>query len=177
MNSEFLILVDENDQQWGKMEKLKVHQLGLLHRAFSIFIFNSEGKVLLQQRATNKYHSANLWSNTCCSHPHFGETLAQATKRRLQEEMGMDCPLTFAFKFIYKVDFSNGLSEYECDHVYFGYSDDLPQTNPLEVQSYKYVEIDELREDLSKNTENYTEWLKVCFDRLISHQEKRQKSA
>ena len=116
MSSEFLILVDENDQQWGKMEKLKVHQLGLLHRAFSIFIFNSEGKVLLQQRAADKYHSANLWSNTCCSHPHFGETLAEATKKRLQQEMGIECPINFAFKFIYKVDFSNGLRENECDH-------------------------------------------------------------
>ena len=123
MSDECLILVDENDQQWGKMEKLKVHQLGLLHRAFSIFIFNSEGQVLLQQRAADKYHSPNLWSNTCCSHPHFGESMAQATKRRLQEEMGMNCPITFAFKFTYKVDFSNGLIEHECDHVYLGYSD------------------------------------------------------
>ena len=150
MSSEFLILVDENDQQWGKMEKLKVHQLGLLHRAFSIFIFNSEGKVLLQQRAADKYHSANLWSNTCCSHPHFWRNISSSHEKRLQEEMGIECPITFAFKFIYKVNFSNGLREYECDHVFFGFSDNLPQTNPSEVQDYKYVGINELREDLLK---------------------------
>ena len=177
MNNEQLILVDENDQQWGKMEKLKVHQLGLLHRAFSIFIFNSEGKVLLQQRAADKYHSPNLWSNTCCSHPHFGEKITQAAAKRLQEEMGLNCSLNFAFKFIYKVNFSNGLIEHECDHVFFGYSDDPPQANPLEVQNYKYVRINELREDLSKNSENYSEWLKICLDQLINHQRKLQKSA
>ena len=177
MSDECLILVDENDQQWGKMEKLKVHQLGLLHRAFSIFIFNSEGQVLLQQRAADKYHSPNLWSNTCCSHPHFGESMAQATKRRLQEEMGMNCPITFAFKFIYKVDFSNGLIEHECDHVYLGYSDAPPQANPLEVQDHKYIGLDELQEDLSKHAENYSEWLNICFEQLVKHQINHQRSA
>jgi len=177
MSDEYLILVDENDQQWGKMEKLKGDQMGLLHRAFSIFIFNSKGQLLLQQRATDKYHSANLWSNTCCSHPQFGEAMPQATKRRLQEEMGLDCTLTFAFKFVYKVDFSNGLSEHECDHVYFGYSDALPQANPLEVQNYKYIGLNELQEELSKNANNYSEWLKICLDPLINHQRNHQKSA
>src|SRR5947207_15440533 len=116
--NEFLILVDDHDKPWGKLEKDQVHQLGLLHRAFSVFIFNSKGELLLQQRADEKYHSAGLWSNSCCGHPRFGEELIHAVSRRLEEEVGISCDIKFAFSFIYKADFENGLSEHEYDHIF-----------------------------------------------------------
>src|SRR5690349_1614227 len=126
MMKDYLILVDDKDQQWGRLEKNLVHELGLLHRAFSVFIFNHHGELLLQQRADGKYHSGGLWTNTCCSHPRYGEDVPDAVKRRLKEEMGMSCETTFAFSFIYKTKFENGLTEHEFDHVYCGFSDALP---------------------------------------------------
>src|SRR6187399_1825004 len=123
---DYLILVDEQDKQYGKLEKQLVHELGLLHRAFSVFIFNKKGELLLQQRADEKYHSAGLWTNTCCSHPRFGEEIKDSVTRRLEEEMGMNCEMEFAFSFIYKSTFENGLTEHEFDHVFFGISDELP---------------------------------------------------
>ena len=174
---ERVVLVDTNDQPLGLMPKMEAHEKGVLHRAFSVFILNDAGELMLQQRALHKYHSPGLWTNTCCSHQRNGESNIVAGKRRLQEEMGLDCTLTFAFKFVYKVNFSNGLSEHECDHVYFGYSDALPQANPLEVQNYKYIGLDELQEELSKNADNYSEWLKICLDPLINHQRNYQRSA
>ena len=166
---ELLILVDEKDNQLGTMEKLEVHKKGLLHRAFSVFIFNSEGKFLLQQRADEKYHSPGLWSNTCCSHPLSGETVADAVKRRLTQEMGMQTETTFQFSFIYKKEFDNGLTEYEFDHVYFGKSDELPHPNPSEVKNWKYVSLSDLKKDLLENPDNYTEWLKICFEKVLEH--------
>ena len=118
---EYLILVDEKDNELGSMEKLQVHEKGLLHRAFSVFIFNTKGELLLQQRASEKYHSPNLWTNTCCSHPRTGEKTTNAVERRLMEEMGMQCDTTFQFQFLYKAYFDNGLIEHELDHVYFGW--------------------------------------------------------
>ena len=166
---EFLILVDENDNEVGSMEKLEAHKKALLHRAFSVFIFNSKGEFLLQQRADEKYHSPGLWSNTCCSHPLKGETVAGAVKRRLIQEMGMTPETNFTFSFIYKKEFDNGLTEHEFDHVYFGKSDQLPQPNPEEVKNWKYINLDDLKKDISSNPDNYTEWLKICFEKVLEH--------
>ena len=176
MNEEYLILVDEKDQQWGKIEKLKAHELGLLHRAFSIFLFNNQGELLLQQRAKDKYHSPGLWTNTCCSHPHFGEETKSAVYRRLQEEMCMACELSFVFKFKYKTHFPNGLIEHEFDHVYFGYSDHPPLINPREVQDYKYMSLNSLVLDIQKNPSHYTEWLKICLLQVVDFNEKQREN-
>src|SRR4029078_6144131 len=133
------------------------------HRAFSVFIFNTKGQLLIQQRADTKYHSAGLWSNTCCSHPQFGEEMQDPISRRLKEEMGMKVPVKFAFSFIYKITFENGLTEHEFDHVYFGTSDELPLPDPEEVKAFKYVDVEFLKEDLNVHPDNYTEWLRLCF--------------
>ncbi len=172
-NKEFLILVDDKDQQWGKLEKELVHQLGLLHRAFSIFIFNSKGELLLQQRADSKYHSGGLWTNTCCSHPLFGEELNDAVNRRLNEEMGMKSQTEFAFSFTYKTNFENGLTEHEFDHVFFGVTDDLPNPEKSEVKNWKYMNLKLLENDLKQNQHHYTAWLKICFNKVIRHLENK----
>lgn len=169
--NEFLILVDEHDKPWGKLEKDQVHQLGLLHRAFSVFIFNSKGELLLQQRAEGKYHSAGLWTNTCCSHPRFGEEINDAVERRLEEEMGLRCKTQFIFSFIYESKFENGLTEHEFDHVYYGVSDDVPKPNLSEVSHWKYVDLPSLEKDLATSPEKYTVWLKICLPKLIQHLE------
>lgn len=163
--TENLILVDNEDKQWGKMEKQKVHELGLLHRAFSIFVFNKQGELLLQKRALNKYHSAGLWTNTCCSHPRYGEDLKEAAKRRLLEEMNIECKLEYQFNFTYKAELGNGLIEHEFDHVYFGESNKLPNPSAEEVADFKYVSMDWLKEDINNNPDQYTSWLKICFEK------------
>ena len=167
--NEFLILVDDHDKPWGKLEKDQVHQLGLLHRAFSVFIFNSKGELLLQKRADEKYHSGGLWTNTCCSHPRFGEDLKDAVSRRMEEEMGLICETEFIFSFIYKTEFDNGLTEHEFDHVYYGTSDELPQPNAMEVSQWKYIDLPSLEKDLALVPEKYTAWLKICLPRIIEH--------
>lgn len=164
-----VILVDEQDNETGVMDKLSVHQTGLLHRAFSVFVFNSHAELLLQQRADGKYHSPGLWSNTCCSHPKPGEKTADACKRRLMEEMGISCELEFSFSFIYKFKFSNGLTEHEFDHVYFGRTDGLPDLNKAEVKDWKYIGLSDLENDISLHPENYTAWLKICMPKLKEH--------
>ncbi len=136
---ELVVLVDENDKPVGTEEKLKAHQDGKLHRAFSVFIFNSQKQLLLQRRALSKYHSAGLWTNTCCSHPRPEESVLASAHRRLQEEMGFDCELKEIFNFKYKADFDNGLVEHEFDHVIIGYHDQNPISNPNEVDSYKWI--------------------------------------
>lgn len=168
-NKELLILVDEQDNPCGHEEKMLVHELGLLHRAFSIFIFNLKGELLLQQRSLNKYHSGGLWTNTCCSHPRFEEDINSALKRRLAEEMGMTCETAFAFHFIYKHVFDNQLTEHEFDHVYFGISDEQPKVNPEEVQAWKYISLETLSDELRNSPEKYTPWLKICIDKVITH--------
>ena len=167
--SEYLILVDENDRQWGKLEKELVHQLGLLHRAFSVFIFNTKGELVLQQRSDEKYHSAGLWTNTCCSHPRFGEEMEDAIKRRLSEEMNLSCRTTLAFRFTYKAKFENGLSEHEYDHVYFGVTNQFPRPDKSEVKNWKYITLDNLETDIQLHPENYTEWLKICLPEVRTH--------
>ena len=164
-----LILVNEEDDQTGTMDKLTVHQRGLLHRAFSVFIFNSNDELLLQQRADEKYHSSLLWSNTCCSHPVNGERITDTVKRRLEEEMGLKCNTHFAFRFIYKIPFENGLTEHEWDHVYFGQCDDLPVPNPGEVRDWKYISLEKLTNEISLNPEKFSGWLKICLPDVIKH--------
>ena len=164
--NDYLILVDENDKQWGKLEKLMVHELGLLHRAFSVFVFNVKGELLIQQRADCKYHSGGLWTNTCCSHPRYGEDLPWAIERRLQEEMGMNCETEFAFSFMYKATFENGLTEHEFDHVYFGISDELPIPETEEVQDWVYITMENLEADIKNHPEKYTVWLTICFPKV-----------
>lgn len=169
---EEVILVDENDNPIGTMPKLEAHLKGELHRAFSVFIFNSSGALLLQQRALDKYHSAGKWTNTCCSHPRPGELTADAAKRRLKEEMGMECELRPVFSFAYRAEVENGLVENEYDHVYFGSSDTLPIPNPLEVADFKYISMEALELDLQNNKDIYTEWLKICFDQVMQQYRK-----
>ncbi|MEO8852477.1 MAG: isopentenyl-diphosphate Delta-isomerase [Ginsengibacter sp.] len=164
-----LILVNEEDDQTGTMDKLTVHQRGLLHRAFSVFIFNSNDELLLQQRADEKYHSSLLWSNTCCSHPVNGERITDTVKRRLEEEMGLKCNTYFAFRFIYKIPLENGLTEHEWDHVYFGQCDDLPVPNPGEVKDWKYISLEKLTNEISLNPEKFSGWLKICLPDVIKH--------
>lgn len=165
--TEYVVLVDELDNKVGLMEKMEAHINPILHRAFSIFIFNSKNEMLLQQRALSKYHTPGLWTNTCCSHPRDGESLHDATKRRLQEEMGMQCELKEAFSFIYKADVMQGLVEHEFDHVFIGTSDDLPIINKDEVESFRYDTVENIKADIERNPQHYTAWFKIAFDKLI----------
>ena len=166
---EQVILVNEKDEPIGLMGKMEAHEKGLLHRAFSVFVFNSKQEVLLQQRAACKYHSPNLWTNTCCSHPRAGETNQQAGERRLQEEMGLQVPLQEVFSFIYKAPFDNGLTEHEYDHVLIGYSDAQPQINPEEVASWKWLSLEAIKEDILQAPERYTAWFKIIFEEFYHH--------
>jgi isopentenyl-diphosphate delta-isomerase len=164
MQQEQVILVNESDEPIGEMEKMLAHEKGVLHRAFSVFIFNTKGEVLLQQRALSKYHSPGLWTNTCCSHPRPGETTEEAAHRRLKEEMGFDCILQHKFIFIYKVQFDNGLYEHELDHVYTGVYEEEPSINPDEVNMYKWMKWEQLLEDVNKNMADYTFWLRQILE-------------
>ena len=166
---EQVILVNEKDEPIGLMGKMEAHEKGLLHRAFSVFVFNSKQEVLLQQRAACKYHSPNLWTNTCCSHPRVGETNQQAGERRLQEEMGLQVPLQEVFSFIYKAPFDNGLTEHEYDHVLIGYSDAQPQINPEEVATWKWLSLEAIKEDILQAPERYTAWFKIIFEEFYHH--------
>lgn len=172
--NDLLILVDENDNEIGLMEKLAVHQTGSLHRAFSVFIFNTKGELLLQQRADDKYHSGGLWTNTCCSHPVNGEEIKATIKKRLKEEMGIDCETNFQFSFIYKAEFGNGLTEHELDHVYFGKSDVEPMLNILEAKDWKYISLENLEKAIHKNPQNYTTWLRICLPQVIKKVEEEK---
>ena len=166
---EYVILVDKQDQPIGLMEKQAAHIDPHLHRAFSIFLFNSKGELLMQQRALSKYHSPGLWTNTCCSHPRAGETLSEATSRRLMEEMGMACEMHEVYTFIYKAPVGEGLTEHEFDHVWIGQSNDIPQINHEEVESWKYMSLEELSEDIQEHPEHYTEWFKITFEEMTRH--------
>jgi len=169
MNSDLLILVDKNDRETGTMDKLSVHQAGVLHRAFSVFIFNSRNELLLQQRAEGKYHSGGLWSNTCCSHPLKEENMKITVIKRLKEEMGIECSVESKFSFIYKHQFENGLTEHELDHVYFGACDQIPVINPEEVKAFRYVSLEMLENEISENPERFTIWLRICFPLVVQY--------
>jgi isopentenyl-diphosphate delta-isomerase len=166
MPEEYVILVDEQDHELGLMEKMQVHREGKLHRALSVFIFNSKKQLLLQKRANNKYHSAGLWTNTCCSHPRKNETTEAAAKRRLQEEMGMTCELKYRFAFIYEAKLENDIVEHELDYVYTGVTDTIPILNPEEVSDYRYASMEEIEKDIMQHPENYTEWFKLIISRV-----------
>ena len=164
MTEEKVILVNERDEQIGLMPKLEAHEKAELHRAFSIFILNSKNEVMLQQRASQKYHSPLLWTNTCCSHQREGESNIHAGNRRLMEEMGFSTELKELFHFIYKAPFDNGLTEHELDHVMVGYFDGEPVINPEEVEDWKWMDIDAIKEDMQLHPEKYTVWFKIIFD-------------
>jgi len=160
-----IILVDENDNQIGTSEKLKAHQEAKLHRAFSIFVFNEKNELLLQKRAATKYHSPNLWTNTCCSHPRPGKNLIAEAKKRLIEEMGFECDLKESFSFVYKANLGD-LTEYEFDHVLFGHFSGNPFPNKEEAADWKWMSLVELKKDIKKNPQNYTSWFKIIFDKI-----------
>lgn len=160
---EKVILVNEKDEQLGLMEKMEAHQKAILHRAFSVFVFNKKGELLLQQRALEKYHSPGLWTNTCCSHQRDKETNIEAGKRRLEEEMGFSCDLKEMFSFVYKAPFDNGLTEHELDHVMIGYFEEDPIINKEEVASYKWMDPKDVKKDIESHPELYTEWFKIIF--------------
>lgn len=165
---ERVVLVDEADNEIGFEGKLNAHLTGKLHRAISVFLFNDEGQVLLQQRAFSKYHSGGLWSNACCSHPRQGESNLESARRRLFEEMGIQCTLNKVLDFIYKVDLDNDLTEHEFDHVFMGVFNGEPKLNPEEAASWKWMDADALKEDVAKNPERYTTWFKIILDRVLS---------
>lgn len=166
---ERVVLIDENDCEIGTMAKMEAHEKALLHRAISVFIINSKGEWLLQRRAMHKYHSSGLWSNSACTHPRPGETYLEAAHRRLKEEMGMECELTQLFHFIYKGKLDNELTEHELDHVFVGYSDEIPNFNPEEVCDYKYIAYDDLSKDILAQPDNYTYWFKHVIENVQEH--------
>ncbi|WP_248723552.1 isopentenyl-diphosphate Delta-isomerase [Seonamhaeicola sp. ML3] len=169
MEEEKVILVNENDEQIGLMPKMEAHKKAVLHRAFSVFVFNDKNELMLQQRALDKYHSPGLWTNTCCSHQRDGESNIQAGKRRLQEEMGFVTELQESISFMYKAPFDNGLTEHEYDHVLLGKYNDEPIINPNEVASWKWMPLEAVKLDISLNPALYTEWFKVIFDKFYEH--------
>lgn len=169
MVEEKVILVNELDEQIGLMGKQEAHQKAILHRAFSVFIFNNDGDVMLQQRAAHKYHSPSLWTNTCCSHQRDGEGNIEAGKRRLKEEMGFTTQLDELVSFIYKAPFDNGLTEHEFDHVLIGNYNDAPQINKDEVANWKWMGVNAIKNDIDKNPQIYTEWFKIIFDKFYNH--------
>ena len=164
---EIIICVDKNDNEVGHIEKMDAHIKGLLHRALSIFVFNEKNELLLQKRYSGKYHSPGLWTNTCCTHPNKDESTDDAALRRLQEEMGFSCDLKEVFSFMYYIKFDNDLIEHEFDHVYFGrYSNEI-SINPLEVEDYKWISLDNIKVDLKTNPDNYTFWFKYIIENHI----------
>ena len=169
MEEEKVILVNSNDEPIELMPKMEAHEKALLHRAFSVFVINSNNELMLQQRALQKYHSPGLWTNTCCSHQRDGEENIEAGLRRLQEEMGFETPLEYLFNFIYKAPFDNGLTEHELDHVMLGRYEGEPSINPEEVASWKWMDIDLIHADLIYNPADYTVWFAIIFDRFYNH--------
>ena len=161
-----VILVNDKDEQIGVMEKIEAHKKALLHRAFSVFIFNDAGELMLQQRAADKDHSPLLWTNTCCSHQKVGETNIQAGMRRLQEEMGFETALKDVCSFIYKAPFDNGLTEHEFDHVLTGVYNEEPKLNPDEAEAYKWMKLEEVKKDIESQPELYTAWFVIIFEKF-----------
>lgn len=166
MSVEQVILVNENDQQIDLCEKFEAHKKGLLHRAISVFVFNSKNELILQQRALTKYHTPGLWSNTCCTHPRENELPIDAAKRRLMEEMGFVCELTFIDKIIYKAEFDNGLIEHELDHIFIGFFDGNIIPNPKEVNDFRIMKIHDLKTLILQNPKLFTDWFKIIFNKI-----------
>lgn len=172
MISDQVVLVDERDIEVGVCDKLAAHKKGLLHRAISIFIFSTKGEILLQKRAKTKYHSGGLWSNTCCSHPRHGENVEAAAHRRLEEEMGFDCPLEKVHSFIYRTPFENGLVEYEFDHVLVGVYNGTPVINPEEAEDWKWMIQEAVVEDACVHPERYSYWFKIALSDILAKMQK-----
>lgn len=166
MNEEQVILVNENDEKIGVMPKMEAHEKALLHRAFSVFVFNDKNELMLQQRAAGKYHSPLLWTNSCCSHQRDGESNIEAGKRRLQEEMGFVCELEEKTSFIYKAPFDNGLTEHELDHIMVGYYNENPTINKEEVENFKWMTLEAVKKDIEIHPELYTAWFKIIFEKF-----------
>jgi len=169
MEEEQVILVNENNEQIGLMPKLEAHEKAVLHRAFSVFVFNDANELMLQQRALGKYHSPALWTNTCCSHQRDGESNIEAGKRRLQEEMGFVTELEESISFIYKAPFDNGLTEHEYDHILIGKYNQTPSINADEVAAWKWMPLEAIKEDIANHPETYTAWFKIIFDKFYQH--------
>lgn len=169
-----VILVDENDIQTGVTEKLEAHEKALLHRAVSVFIVNSAGDWILQRRAFDKYHSNGLWTNTCCTHPHPGESVFDAAKRRLREEMGIVCNVTWLFSFIYREKLDNDLTEHELDHVFLGITDNEPVINTSEVEEWEKISYPDLQNDITQNPDKYTYWFRAIYEKVNKHINKIQ---
>ena len=169
LQEEQVILVNEKDEQIGLMPKQEAHEKGVLHRAFSVFIFNDNGELMLQQRALHKYHSPGLWTNTCCSHQRDGETTLEAGKRRLEEEMGFSTDLKVTTTFIYKSPFDNGLTEHELDHILVGTYNEVPNINLDEVASWKWMPLEKVKEDVINSPDQYTAWFKIIFDKFYEN--------
>lgn len=167
MSEVMVVLVDENDTPIGAMEKMEAHQKGLLHRAFSIFIFNENEEMLLHQRALEKYHSPGLWTNTCCSHPMPDQSTHTAAVHRLQEEMGMQCEIEKSFHFIYRAELDNEMIEHELDHVFIGYTNNNPTPNPSEVMDWKWMAIDDIILEVNDNPHVFTEWFKIALPQVL----------
>ena len=163
---EHVVLVDEQDNERSTLEKLEAHKQGLLHRAFSVLIYNSKGEILLQKRASTKYHSSGLWTNTCCSHPRPFEDVESAARRRLTEEMGIQCDLNWLFSFQYKITFDNGLTENELDHVFQGITDQIPLCNPQEVSEWQYLDMESLNLRMRESPNEFTHWFHLIMQKL-----------
>lgn len=166
---EQVILVDENDKPIGAMEKMAAHLGAHLHRAISVFITDTRGRWLIQQRTMEKYHSKGKWSNTCCSHPSPGETSPEAAHRRLMQEMGLRSELNDLFVFRYKAELENNLTEHEIDYVFIGITDVLPQPNPEEVMAYRYIDFDELEQEINSTPEAFSAWFKLIYKEVQQH--------
>jgi isopentenyl-diphosphate delta-isomerase len=169
MQEPVVILVDNNDVPTGTAEKMHAHRKAMLHRAVSVFILNSRGEWLLQRRVHEKYHSGGLWTNTCCTHPFPGESANDAAKRRLHDEMGLQCELNYLFSFIYKGDLDNGLTEHELDHVFFGISDQEPVINKSEVAEYQHIPYHDLKKNIENDRSSYTYWFRVIYEEVNNH--------
>jgi isopentenyl-diphosphate delta-isomerase len=169
MSNEKVILVNEKDEQIGLAEKLQAHESGQLHRAVSVFVFNKKGELLIQKRASNKYHGAGLWTNTCCTHPRDGETSEACAVRRLKEEMGIDAKVKEQFSFVYKAEVENGLIENEYDHVFFGVYDGEIMLNPDEAEDCTFVSLDKVFTDAANNPEKYSIWFRIIIDKFRDH--------
>jgi isopentenyl-diphosphate delta-isomerase len=168
MEKEYVVLVDKEDKALGVMEKMYAHTQGVLHRAISVFIFNSQNQLLLQKRADNKYHSGGLWTNSCCSHPRWEEGTKQAAERRLMEEMGISCELEYLTQITYSASLDNNMLEHELDHIFAGRTDEIPKPDPEEVAEYKYMSPDEIKQLLNTDPDSFTEWFKILFEPVIN---------
>lgn len=169
---ENVVLVDEDDNLIGTMEKMEAHRKGLLHRAFSVFVFNDKNELMLQRRALSKYHSPGLWTNTCCSHQRLSESHIEAGKRRLREEMGFEVELNHKYSFIYKAEFDNGLIEHEYDHILAGRYNNKPKINLLEVDDWRWIKINLLKQEIIFSSEKFTPWFKIIMNKFFKDESK-----